>query len=112
VLYSGEVAQGNGRRSMMHVDHDLADCDRTTSEMRGPSSRIQVGGILDEARMRKHTYKAHKDKIKVENVITTLFKDFKIRKQKLLQKIEYVCESVSLDGQGHSPHPRGEDLIQ
>jgi hypothetical protein len=37
-------------------------------------------GIVDEARMHKHTYEAYKDKIKVENVITALFKDYKIRK--------------------------------
>jgi hypothetical protein len=30
----------------------------------------------------------------------------------LLQKIEHVCGSVSLDDQGHSPHPRGEDLLR
>jgi hypothetical protein len=53
--------------------------------------------------MHKHTYEAHKDKIKVENVITALFKDFKIRKQKVLQKIEYAYRSVLLDDQGHSP---------
>jgi hypothetical protein len=69
-------------------------------------------GILDEARIRKHTYEAHKDKIKVENIITTLFKDFKIRKQKVLQKIEHVCGSVSLDDQGPPPRPRGEDLLR
>jgi hypothetical protein len=34
------------------------------------------------------------------------------KKQKVLQKIEHVCESVSLDGQGHSPRPRGEDLLR
>jgi hypothetical protein len=34
------------------------------------------------------------------------------KKQKVLQKIEHVCESVSLDDQGHSPHPRGEDLLR
>jgi hypothetical protein len=33
-------------------------------------------------------------------------------KQKVLQKIEHVCGSVSLDDQGHSPRPRGEDLLQ
>jgi hypothetical protein len=27
-------------------------------------------------------------------------------------KREHVCGSVSLDDQGHSPHPRGEDLLQ
>jgi hypothetical protein len=48
-------------------------------------------------RMRKHTYKAHKDKIKVENIITTLFKDLKIRNQKVLRKIEHACRSISLD---------------
>jgi hypothetical protein len=30
----------------------------------------------------------------------------------MLQKIEHVCGSVSLDDQGHSPSPRGEDLLQ
>jgi hypothetical protein len=29
----------------------------------------------------------------------------------VLQKIEHVCRSVSLDDQVHSPHPRGEDLL-
>jgi hypothetical protein len=62
--------------------------------------------------MHKHTYEAHKDKIKVENVITALFKDFKIRKQKVLQKIEHAYRSVLLDDQGHSPRPRGEDLLR
>jgi hypothetical protein len=56
--------------------------------------------------MHKHTYEAHKDKIKVENVITALFKDFKIRKQKVLQKIEHAYRSVLLDDQGHSPRLR------
>jgi hypothetical protein len=68
--------------------------------------------ILDDARMRKHTYEAYKDKIKVENIIIiALFKDYKIVKQKVLQKIEHVCGSVSLNDQGHSPRPRGEDLL-
>jgi hypothetical protein len=57
--------------------------------------------ILNETRMRKHTYKAYKDKFIVENIITALFKDYKIRKQKVLQKIEQVCGSISLDDQGH-----------
>jgi hypothetical protein len=30
----------------------------------------------------------------------------------MLQKIEHVCGSVSLDDQGHSPRPRGEDHLQ
>jgi hypothetical protein len=55
---------------------------------------------------------AHKDKIKVENINTALFKDYNIRKQKVLQKIEHVCGSISLDDQGHSPRPRGEDHLQ
>jgi hypothetical protein len=29
----------------------------------------------------------------------------------VLQKIEHVCGSISLDDQGHSPRPRGEDLL-
>jgi hypothetical protein len=33
-------------------------------------------------------------------------------KQKVLQKIEHVCGSVSLDYQVHSPCPKGEDLIR
>jgi hypothetical protein len=33
-------------------------------------------------------------------------------KHKVLQKIEYVCKSISLDDQGYLPHPRGEDLIR
>jgi hypothetical protein len=69
--------------------------------------------ILDDAGMRKHTYEAYKDKIKVENIIIiALFKDYKIVKQKVLQKIEHVCGSVSLNDQGHSPRPRGEDLLR
>jgi hypothetical protein len=62
-------------------------------------------------RMHKHTYEAYKDRIKVENIITALFKDFKIRKQKVLQKIEQVCGSVSRDDQVHSPHLIGEGLL-
>jgi hypothetical protein len=61
--------------------------------------------------MRKHTYEAYKDKIKVENIIIALFKDYKIRKHKVLQKIEHVYVSVSLNDQGHSPRPRGKDLL-
>jgi hypothetical protein len=68
--------------------------------------------ILDEVRIHKHTYEAYKDKIKVENMITILFMGYKIRKQKLLQKIEHARRSVSLDDQGHSPCPRGEELLQ
>jgi hypothetical protein len=30
----------------------------------------------------------------------------------VLQKIKHVCGSVSLDDQGHSPPPRGEDLFR
>jgi hypothetical protein len=30
----------------------------------------------------------------------------------VLQKIEHVCRSVSLDNQGHSPHHRGEYLLR
>jgi hypothetical protein len=86
-------------------------CDRTASKWGVCFLKINRG-ILDEARMRKHTYEAYKDKFKVENIITSLFKVYKIRKQNVLQKIEHVCESVSLDNQGHSPHLRGEDLLR
>jgi hypothetical protein len=30
----------------------------------------------------------------------------------VIQKIEHVHVSISLDDQGHSSHPRGEDLIR
>jgi hypothetical protein len=30
----------------------------------------------------------------------------------VLQKIEHVCGSISLDDQEHSPRPRGEDHIR
>jgi hypothetical protein len=29
----------------------------------------------------------------------------------MLQKIEHVCGRISLDNQGYSPHPRGDDLL-
>jgi hypothetical protein len=29
----------------------------------------------------------------------------------VLQKIEHICGSVSLNDQGHSPRPRGENLL-
>jgi hypothetical protein len=48
----------------------------------------------------------------IENIITDLFKDYKMSKEKVFQKIEHIYESVSLDNQGHSPHPRGEDLLR
>jgi hypothetical protein len=32
-------------------------------------------------------------------------------KKKVLQKIEHVCGSISLDDQGHSPRHRAEDLL-
>jgi hypothetical protein len=34
------------------------------------------------------------------------------KKQKVLQKIEHVCGSISLEDQGHSPRLRGEELLQ
>jgi hypothetical protein len=34
------------------------------------------------------------------------------KKENVLQKTEHVCGSVSLDGQGHSPRPRGEDFLR
>jgi hypothetical protein len=30
----------------------------------------------------------------------------------VVQKIEHICESVSLDDQGHSPRSKGEDLLR
>jgi hypothetical protein len=36
-------------------DLELQGCDRTTSEMRGWSPKI-ISGILDEARIHKHTH--------------------------------------------------------
>jgi hypothetical protein len=48
--------------------------------------------------MRKHTYEAYKDKIKVENVSIALFKDYKIRKWKMLQKIEHLRKRKHFSG--------------
>jgi hypothetical protein len=48
-------------------------------------------GILDKARVRKHTYEAYKDIIKVEIMLLQLvFRDYKIEKWKMLQKIEHL----------------------
>jgi hypothetical protein len=30
----------------------------------------------------------------------------------MLQKIEHICGSISLDDQGHSPRPRCKDFLQ
>jgi hypothetical protein len=43
----------------------------------------------------KHTYEAYKIMIKVEIKLLQLwFKVYKIKKQKVLQKIEHFCESI------------------
>jgi hypothetical protein len=49
---------------------------------------------------------------KTQTPLLPLFKDYMDNKQKVLQKIEHVCGSISLDGQGYSPRPRGEDLLR
>jgi hypothetical protein len=41
-----------------------------------------------------------------------LFKDYKDEKQKVVQKIKHICRNISLDDQAHSPHRRGENLLQ
>jgi hypothetical protein len=43
----------------------IVSCDRTTTEMRGLSPQDQLG-ILNEARIHKHTYESYKDMNKVE----------------------------------------------
>jgi hypothetical protein len=48
--------------------------------------------------MSKHTYEAYKDKIKEENVITAMFKNYKIRKRKMLQKIEHWWKRKHFSG--------------
>jgi hypothetical protein len=51
-------------------------------------------GIRDEVRMHKHTYKAYKIIIKVEIKLLQLwFIDYKIRKWKMLQTIEYLVKA-------------------
>jgi hypothetical protein len=62
--------------------------------------------ILDEARMHVNTHTKH------SKPLFHWFKECKNKKQKVFQKTEHVCRSVSLDNQGHSPHPRGEDLLR
>jgi hypothetical protein len=44
---------------------------------------------------RKHAYEAYKTRSKVEIKILQLwFKDYKIEKQKILQKIEHLAEAL------------------
>jgi hypothetical protein len=68
-------------------------CDRTTSEMRGLSSRIQIERFSMKRECSKHTYEAYKIRISLKKVITHWFKVYKIEK-KVLQKIEHICGSI------------------
>jgi hypothetical protein len=54
--------------------------------------RLKINqGILDEARMHKHIDEAYKHMIKVENKLLQLcFRDYKIEKQKMFEKIEHL----------------------
>jgi hypothetical protein len=48
---------------------------------------------------RKHTYEAYQIMIKMEiKSLQLWFKDYKMEKWKILQKIEHICGSVYLDG--------------
>jgi hypothetical protein len=54
--------------------------------------------ILDEARMHKHIYEAYKIMIKVLiKLLQHRFNDYKMKKLKMLQKIEHFSESIYLD---------------
>jgi hypothetical protein len=54
--------------------------------------RLKINwGILDAARMHKHSYEAYKDMIKVYIMLLQLyFRGYKIRKRKMLQRIEHL----------------------
>jgi hypothetical protein len=62
--------------------------------------------------MHANTHTKHSIHNLIENYVVTLFlEDYKDEKQKVLQKIEHVCGSVSLNDQRYSPRPRDEDLL-
>jgi hypothetical protein len=103
----------------MLVDHEISqlstfthDCDKIISKMRSMSSRIHIGCFLMKRECSKYTYKAYKISILLKIKLLHFSLRLKIEMENVLKKIEHVCESVSLDDQGHSPHPRGEDLLQ
>jgi hypothetical protein len=59
----------------------------------------------------KHTYEAFKTIISLTIKLSHFsLKITRMRSRRRVKK-EHVCRSVSLDGQGHSPRPRGEDLL-
>jgi hypothetical protein len=64
----------------------------TESPLKFRCSSLKINqGILDEARMHKHTYEVYKYMIKVEiKLLQLYFRDYKIEKQKTLQKIEHL----------------------
>jgi hypothetical protein len=73
-------------------------CDRTTSEIRGLSSRIQIGWFSTKREYSKHTYKAKKTMISLKIKLLQLsFKVYKIEKQKNASKDETICGNVELD---------------
>jgi hypothetical protein len=76
-------------------------CDRTTSEMQGPSSRIQIGWFSMNQECIKHTYKAYKIRISLKiKLLHVSLKITRMRSRRCFQKIEHVCGSISLNDQG------------
>jgi hypothetical protein len=69
--------------------------------------------ILDEARMQQTHIRSIQNHNFIENLVIALyFKDYKDEKHKVFQNIEYVWGSISLNDQGHSPCPSGEDPLR
>jgi hypothetical protein len=81
--------------------------------MRGPSSRIRIRGFSTKRECAKHTYEAHNDKIKVENIITSLFKELQDKEAEGTSKDRTCLQKHGIQyDQWHSPRPRGEDLLR
>jgi hypothetical protein len=63
--------------------------------------------------MQTHTHEAFKIIISLKiKLLQFSLQITRMRSRMCFKKIEHVCGSVSLDDQGHSPRPRGEDLLR
>jgi hypothetical protein len=69
-------------------------CDKTTLEMRGPSPQDRSDDSRQSRNATNTLTKAYKIMIKVEiKLIQLWFKDYKIEKRKIFQKIEHFSGS-------------------
>jgi hypothetical protein len=68
----------------LRVYAPIHNCDRTTSEMRGPSSEDRSGDSRQSKNAQTHI-RSMQNMIKVEiRLLQPCFKDYKIEKQKML----------------------------